>query len=159
MTSKTLCYYLRGAVIAVAACALLGCGVILPNMGSNFVQANPEFAHWYTPWLLFLWAAALPCFAIFVYIWKASTAVKEEKVFTMYTARLVKMGAILLFTSAGILLCGNILFLFLEMNHPSIILLSLFLVILALALAVCAAALSRYLTKAAILQEEADGTI
>ncbi|MCL2810400.1 MAG: DUF2975 domain-containing protein [Clostridia bacterium] len=147
MSSKTLCAMVRAAVIAVAVCGLATCGLILPSIIADI------------PWLLFLWAAAAPCFAILVLIWHVSTAIRQEKVFTVKTARLVKVASLLLFGDVIFFFMGNIIFVLLSMSEPTILLLSFFIDVIGVSLAVLAGVLSRYLTKAAALQEEADGTI
>ena len=159
MSSKALCNLVRAAVIATAICGVITCGLILPSIGANFAKANPEFAYCYLPWLIFLLAAAAPCFAVLVLGWKVATAIKREKVFTMQTARWIKAGAILLFCDVGFFFIGNIVLLFLNMSHPAVMLVSLFVDVFGVLLAVIAAVFSRYIAKAAGLQEEADGTI
>ncbi len=159
MSSKSLCAMLRAAVIAVAFCAVIICAVLLPSLIDEALLAYPEFAHWKTPWVIFLWLAALPCFMILALIWKISGTVRNETVFTLPTARLVKAGAQLMLADVAFFFTGNVLFIFLNMNHPSIFLLSLFVDVFGAALAVAAAVLARYITKAAALQEEADATV
>lgn len=159
MSSKTLCAMVRTAVIAAAVCGLAVCCYFLPALGADIAKNNPEFAYCYLPWLLFLLAASLPCFAILGLVWIVSVAINKEQVFTVRTARIVKMSAILLLCDVGFFFCGNIAFLLLDMSHPSVLLISLFVDVFGVSLALLAAVLSRYLTKAAVLQEEADGTI
>lgn len=159
MSSKTLCVWVRIAVIAVTICGLTLCGYIIPSWGTDIVAANPEFGHWYLPWLIFLWIVSLPCFSILIFVWKVSGAIKQEQVFTLKTAKWIKISAVLIFADVGFFFTGNLTFLLLGMNHPGIILISLFVDIFAIALAVLAAVLSRYITKAAVLQEESEGTI
>lgn len=158
MSSKALCALVRAAAAAVAACGLAGC-IYLPKLGQSILAAYPEYAYCYYPWLIFLWLAALPCFAVLMLVWQTSVAIKHEQVFTFRTARLVKAGALLLLADAAFVFAGNAALLLLNMNHPGIFLAFLFADIFAVSLAVMAAVLSRYLTKAAALQEEADGTI
>ena len=159
MSSKTLCKMLRIAVIAVAICGLVACTYILPTIGTNLARDYPEFSHWYFPWLAFLWITSIPCFVILVLIWKVSTAIKHDYVFSLQTARLVKIASVILFCDVGFFFVGNVAFLLLNINHPGVLLLTLFGDVFGVALAVSAAVLSRYLTKAAVLQEEVDGTI
>lgn len=159
MSSKTLCYLIRFAVIATAACALFITLFIVPSWGSSIADVNPELSGWYLPWLIFIWIASIPCFAILIFIWKVSGAIKREEVFTIKTAKWIKTSAILLFVNAGFFFAGNILFLFLNMSHPGILLLSMVGDIFAIALALLAAVLSRYITKAAELQEVSEGMI
>jgi hypothetical protein len=140
-------------------CGLIACAYILPTIGANIAEYNPEHAHSYLPWLVFLWAAALPCFVILALAWKVAEAVRHEQVFTMRIARVVKAIAVLLFTVVGFFFVGNMVLLLFDMSHPGVLFISLFADVFGVLLAVVAASLSRSITKAAILQEEADGTI
>jgi hypothetical protein len=159
MSSNTLCKLLRAAVIAAAICGVIVCAVILPSVGRSFAYWYPEFAHAYVPWLVFLWIAALPVFAVIALVWKASAAVGSDRVFTIETARLVKHGTVLILSDTIYFCFGNVLLLLLGMNHPAVVLASFFIGVLGMSLAAMAAVLARYLTKAAALQEEVDGTI
>ena len=159
MSSKTLCNLIRFAVLATAACALFIALFIVPSWGLSIADANPEFSGWYLPWLIFIWIASIPCFAILIFIWKVSGAINRDEVFTIKTAKWIKTSAVLLFADAGFFFAGNILFLLLNMSHPGILLLSMVGNIFVIALALLAAVLSRYITKAAELQEVSEGMI
>jgi hypothetical protein len=150
---------MRISVIATAICGLFLFIYVIPSWGGSIINANPEFSGWFRPWLIFAWLVALPCFAILVFVWKVSGSVTQETVFTVLTAKWVKMGAVLLLYAAAFLFIGNVVLLLLDMNHPGILLLSIIADIFAVALALLAAVLSRYLTKAAVLQEESEGTL
>ena len=159
MSSKTLSGLLRAAVAASGLCALYIALTVIPSLGKSIIELNPEFAHWYWPWLIFCWLVSLPCFAILGLVWKASGAIRDETIFTLKTAKLIKAGAILLFCDAGFFFTGNVVLSLLGMNHPGILLASLLGDIFAVALAVFASILARYVTKAAELQEMSDGTV
>jgi len=159
MSSRTLGSLMRISVIATAICGLFLCIYVIPSWGGSIINANPEFIEWFWPWLIFAWLVALPCFAVLVFVWKVSGAVTQETVFTVLTAKWVKMGAVLLLSDAAFLFIGNVVLLLLDMNHPGILLLSIIGDIFAVALALLAAVLSRYLTKAAVLQEESEGIL
>ena len=60
---------------------------------------------------------------------------------------------------AAFFFVGNVVFLFLNMNHPGIVLLSLVPVFAGACIAIAAAALSHLVRKAAALQEQSDLTI
>ena len=159
MTSKTLRVLVRVSAVVIAICGGVACFYFLPSFGRELVSRLPESAHFYYPWLIFLWAAAAPCFALLVLIWKLSTITNREHVFTLKTARMVKTYAIILFCDVFFFVAGNIIFLILGMNHIIVLLLSVIIAVFGLALAVLVAVLSRYLTKAAALQEEVNNTI
>ena len=159
MSSKTLSNLVRTAVIAVTLCVAAGCFYVLPLYGTNLALKYPALAHCYYPWLFFLWISSAPCLAILVIIWIVSKAIKQEQVFTITTARLVKISAVILFSYICFFFAGNTVFLLLNMSHPLVLLISIFINVFGVSLAVLAAVLSRYLTKAAKLQEEVDSTI
>jgi hypothetical protein len=159
MSSKTLCHLIRFAVIVSAACALFIALFIIPAWGQSLARANPELSGWYTPWLIFIWVASIPCFVILIFVCKVSGAIKNDEVFTIKTAKWVKTSAILLFSDAAFFFFGNVIFLLLKMSHPEILFLSMLGDIFAIALALLASVLSRYLTKAAELQDVSEGTI
>ena len=159
MSSKTLCNLIRTAVIAVAVCGLATCGYFLPKIGLNIANNNPEYAGFFIPWLIFLLIAVVPCFVILGIAWRVATAIKNEQMFTMQTARWIKVCAMLLLFDVGFFFIGNSVLLLLGMSHPVIFLVSLFVNIFGVLLVVISAAFSRYITKAAVLQEEADCTI
>lgn len=159
MSSKTLGTLMRVSVIAAAISGLFICTYAVPSWGKSIIYAYPEFSGWFWPWLIFAWIVAIPCFIVLVYVWKVSGAVKQETVFTILTARWVKMGALLVLLDAAILFVGNIVLLLLNMNHPGVLLLSVIGVFFIIALALFAAVLARYLTKAAVLQEESEGIL
>ena len=159
MPSKTLCRLVRVAVIGVALCGIAACFYFLPSFGANIVNNYPDYSHYYLPWLIFLWLSATPCFVFLVLIWKISTAIKSETVFTLQTARLIKTCAVILFCDVGFFFLGNIIFMLLGLNHSGVLLLSAIVNVFGVTVAVLVAVLSRYITKAAALQEEADGTI
>ncbi|MDR1691888.1 MAG: DUF2975 domain-containing protein [Oscillospiraceae bacterium] len=158
MTSKTLSILLRAAAVAVALSGLAICALFLPPLVADTAgEAYGLSAGWC--WLIFLWVSALPCFVILVYIWMTSSAVGAEEVFTLRVARWVRNSALLLFIDVGFFFLGNIVLWLIGWNHPSVLIASLLICVLGDALAAAAAALSRYITKAAALQEEVDGTI
>ncbi len=159
MLPKTLGNLMRAFTIAVAACGLFLCAFVIPVFGRGIIASAPEFRGWFLPWLIFAWLAALPCFAILVYVLKVANAVANDTVFTQKTAKWVKAGAILLSTDAAFVFAGSIMLFLLSMSHPGILLSCVIVFIFLLTLALLAAVLSRYLSKAALLQEESEGTL
>ena len=159
MSSKTLRTLVRAAIIAVGLCGLAGAGLIIPSLGRDFIRSIPGYSYMFWPWMIFIWLLAVPCFAALVYVWKVSTAIGQEEVFSMKTAKWVSRSALLIFADVGLLFAGNAVFALLNMSHFSIILFSLIISIISMAIGALTAILARYITKAAALQEEADGTI
>jgi hypothetical protein len=83
----------------------------------------------------------------------------RDEVFTLTVARWIRTSAVLLFADVAFFFAGNLALFALKMSHPGIVLCSLLIDIIGIALALGAAVLSRYITKAAALQEESEGTI
>jgi ABC-type branched-subunit amino acid transport system permease subunit len=86
-------------------------------------------------------------------------AIANETVFSVKAAKQIQTGGILLLSDAAFFFIGNVTLALLNMNNPGILLLSLLGDMFVLALGVLAAVLSRYITKAAVLQEENEGTL
>jgi hypothetical protein len=158
MSANALSLRVRAAVIAVILCLLVLCGHVYPSWLNDTLNAGPGHRA-LAAWQVFLWLAALPCFAILVYIWKAAGAVRRDEVFTSKMARWIQVSATLLFADAGFLFIGNLVLYWLGLSHWKILLISMLADICAIAVAVLAAVLARYVTKAAALQEESEGTV
>jgi predicted membrane-bound spermidine synthase len=92
-------------------------------------------------------------------MWAVSNAIARDSVFTKKTARWIGRSALLLFADAGIVFATNVVMLFLSFSHPSVLLAGLIVTFVFIALGLLAAVLSRYIQKAADLQETSEGTI
>ncbi|MEA5015799.1 MAG: DUF2975 domain-containing protein [Candidatus Limiplasma sp.] len=159
MSSKMVCWCVRAAVIMMALCGLLLCGFLLPLNGYTTLRDHPQDAHFVWSWLGLLWGVSLPCFAVLVYAWKVSTAIKADQVFTTQTAKWIKSAALMLFAAVGLLAVGNVVLALLGLSGPPAIVPSFFIIIFGSALAAFAAVLSRYVAKAAVLREDSEGTV
>lgn len=159
MNYKTLSIWMK---IILAGFALCGAGIfgfIIPSCGRDFAQANPEFASAYWPWLIFLWIAALPCYAALVLGWRIAGNIARENAFSVVNAKLLKVIAILAAADAAFFFIGNIVLLFLNWNHPGIVLCSCVIVFIGIAICVAASALSRLTSRAADIEDENRYTI
>jgi hypothetical protein len=159
MSAKSLGVWVRFAVIAMFICGLAVCAWILPEWGFEIFTGHGEMAALFRAWLIFIWVTALPCVGVLFLGWKVAGAISRDEAFTMKTAKWIKTAAMLILTSVGIFFVGNIVMLLLNLSHPGMVLASLFADMVGIALAIIAATLARYVTKAAILQEEAEGTL
>ena len=158
MSSRTLCAFVRFAAISAAICGLALCGYIFPIALCDILGFDPNFGGAYI-WLAFLLAATIPGFIILLFVWKVSTAIKRDEVFTVKTGLWIKRAAVLILADAGFFAAGNAILLFIGLSRPNIFFLSILGCLFGVSLALLAAVLSRYISKAAELQEEADGTI
>ena len=159
MKQKKLSSWLKLVIAGMAACGLLVCFVMLPEIGRTIVSGAPEFAGWYRPWLAFLWLTAIPCFAALVFGWKIAGNIGADQSFSRENARLLKWIAWMAAGDAAFFFVGNLIMLLLNMNHPGVALASLLVVFAGAAVAVAAGCLSHLVGKAAALQEQSDLTI
>ena len=149
---------MRLAVVLTTVCLVTVVAGIVPSFGRSIIVDFPEFAGWYWPWLMFAWLTTLPCLAVLCFVWRVSGAVVEDSVFTARTAGWVKTSAVLVISDAILLFTGSLVLLLAGMNHLGVVLGIFIVVVVLLALGLCAAVLARYLTRAAILQEDSEGT-
>lgn len=159
MTHRKLSIYLKLIILAIALFGFLVYAMVLPDLGQGIVRANPEFAYCYAPWLAFLCLSGLPCYAALILAWRIAVNIGRDRSFILENARLLKWIFRLAAGDAVFFLLGNVVYLFLNMNHPGIVLYSLLVVFCGVAVYVVAAGLSHLTEKAALLQEQSDLTI
>ena len=159
MKQKTLALWLKIAIVALALIGLAVYAWIIPDMGLTMREAYPEFANRFYPWLIFLTATAIPCYAILVLGWLIARNIGLDRSFSLANARHLRSVAIASGVVSLYFFIGNNVLLFLDMSHPGIVLGSLLFVLAGFALTVASAALSHMVTKAAALQEENDLTV
>ena len=159
MNQKKLSLWLKAVIIAVGICGLIVYFGILPIIGSDLIDSYPEFSSWHWPWMIFLWFTAIPCYIILVLAWKIAVNIGNGRSFSLENAGLLQSIAWLIAGDILFFFIGNVIFLFLSMNHPGIILLSLLICAIGIAISIAAACLSHLVRKAADLQEQSDYTI
>jgi hypothetical protein len=164
MSSKTLGALIRIAVIFMGLCGIAICAYFLPSAAGGGSIINPDSMDYEKfgrtiPWLIFSWVAALPCFAILGLAWKVAEAVEEEAVFTVKVAKWIKAAAMLIFIDCALFFAVSAIFAVLQMSEPSIAMMSIMVTMFGVSIGIAAATLSRYVTKAARLQEEVNGTL
>ena len=159
MEQKTLSRWLKLVLIGVGLCGLVVYGAILPLYGQSILAANPDMGNRYWPWLIFLWASGVPCYAALVIGWRIAGNIGRDHSFSEDNARYLKRIALLAAGDAVFFFAGNIVLLFANMSHPGVVLGSLLVVFAGVAVSVAAAALSHLVLKAALLQEQSDLTI
>lgn len=159
MDQKKLAKWLKFIIIGVGFCGLAVFLGVIPMLGQGIVFDYPEFAYCYWPWLIFLWICAVPCFIALVLAWKVAMRIGEDRSFCMENAVLLRKISYLAAGDTAFFFIGNIVLMFMNMNHPGIVLGSLIIDFVGIAVAVAAAALSHLITKAAVLQEDSDLTI
>lgn len=159
MTQKSLSNWLKAVLAGIAACGAILYACLIPMFGKDLVDANPELSYYYAPWLAVIWISAIPCYLALYFGWKITVEIGRDNSFSMDNSRYLKYIAVLALADSGYFFLANLALLILNMNHPSVLLGSLFLEFAGVAVAVAAAVLSHLVQKAAKIQEENEFTI
>ncbi len=146
---------------------ILGCGIcgsiiyvmLVPYYGGYLVSLNPELSYYFYPWLFFIWASGVPCYLVLILAWKVATNIGADRPFCLENAKRLKMISALSAGDAMFFFGMNLLYLLLNMNHPGVVLLSLFVVFAGAVVAVLSASLSYFVKRATVLKEQSDLTI
>lgn len=159
MSQSSLSKWLKAMIIALAMGGLFVCLWFLPVLGMAVKKAYPEFAYCYYPWLIFLWITAIPCWIALSCSWKIAVNIGRNHAFTRENGTLFQRISQAAAVDSIFFVVTNIIYLFLNMSHPSIFLLSLAAGFVGGAVFVVCAGLSTLVTNAAELQEQSDLTI
>ncbi|MEG6572426.1 DUF2975 domain-containing protein [[Clostridium] cellulosi] len=154
-----LSVWLKLAIIVTGICVTVIYFLAFPFLGKDIISDYPEFRSWFWPWLLYLWLTAVPCYIAIVSGWKVVKEIGRDHSFCIENAKRLKLISILAATDSALVLIGNIIFLLLNMNHISVILVALLIIIAGMDLSVLFAALSNMVMKATKLREENELTI
>ena len=160
MSTKTISFWVKVSVVAIALCGLMICGLLYPFGISLLSLGIPSHIKLPWMWLFFLWVVSVPCFVILAYAWKISADIKSDNIFTTKTAKRIKTCALILFADVGMLFLGNVILT--AINTATFILLTyacFALVMTGLVVALLISILSHYVAKAALLREETEGMI
>ncbi len=148
--------------IVIAGTALIGvvsCAYLIPELVRVFKNWYPELSYWVVPWLILIYACAVPCFGALVVSWMIAGNIGKDKSFTMDNANLFKIISIMALATSIVFGTGSIVYTFMGMNHAGLLLIQFLIVFVGLAIFVCMAAMSYLVAKAAGLQEDSDLTI
>ena len=159
MEQKALAKWLKLILIGVGICGLIIYAIVFPSCGQALIEEYPEFKGRFWPWMVFIWASGVPCYAVLALGWRIASKIGEDRSFSEENANSLKWISWYAAGDAVFFFAGNILLLFLDMSHPGAVLLSFLVVFAGVAVAVAAAALSHLVQKAAVLQEQSDLTI
>lgn len=159
MTQSHLSKWLKFIIFCIALFGLFVCFWGIPEIGKSVVKANPEFDYCYYPWLILLWITAIPCYIALAYSWKIAGSIGQDKTFTAENAKLFKKISFLAVVDSVFFLLMNAVFLFLNMNHPGIFLISVCISFAGISVSVMCSGLSYLVYRAAALQEQSDLTI
>lgn len=159
MSQKSLSKWLKGIIAGMAVCGAIIYLYLIPIYGRDLVEANPEFSYCYIPWVAVLLISSIPCYWGLYFGWRIATEIGKDNSFSKENASYLKNISMLAALDSVYFFIANLVLMVLGMNHPSIFLLSLFVVFAGIAVTVAAAALSHLVKKAADMKEENELTI
>lgn len=159
MNQSNLSKWLKFITIIVGIMGVLVFFVILPEIGKDIVLSNPEYAYCYWPWLIFIWLMAIPCYLVLVLFWNICGEIEMDRSFSRKNAKLLSLISRLAIIDIIFCFIGNLVFFFLHMSHPSVVIGFLFIIFAGVTVAIVSAALSHLVEKACTIQEENDLTI
>lgn len=159
MKQNTLSKWLRLIIVGVGICGIIIYAAVIPMLAEAMIQKYPEFRHCQWPWLVLVWVTAIPCYGALILAWKIAVQIGADRSFSLENAKFLKWISLLAAGDSAVFFAGNLIYLLLNMNHPSIVLLSFLIVFFGLAISVASATLSHLVQKAAELQDQSDWTI
>ena len=159
MKQKSLSNWLKAIIIGMGIVGLVFYGLVVPALGNDLVSHYPEYIDGGYLWSGLLWLTALPCYIVLYLAWKISDNIGKDNSFCKENALGMKYISTLALGDSIFFFAGNIIYLIIGFNHPSVILAALAVVFIGISIAVAAAVLSHLILKAAQLKEENDLTI
>lgn len=159
MSQKGLANSLKAVIIGIGICGLIIYFYFLPIWGKAILYNATEYEHCYLPWMIFLWATAIPCYLVLICGWKIASEIGKDNSFSDINAKLLKCIAGLAAFDSGFLFTGSLLLYFLDMSSSILIVLVILVVFAGITVTVAAAALSHLVYKAAALKKESELTI
>ena len=153
---KTIAGSLKFIIVAMGLCAFAIQSVISLML---IVSDAEEIDAIRIPWMAFLWSTAIPMIPALIYSWKTASNIGKNKAFCLDNAKNLKNIAISSISDAALVLVGNIVYLLINISHPSVLLFSCVIVLVGIAIFIAAMGLSQLIRNAAELQEETELTI
>lgn len=123
------------------------------------VSESPDMQPLTVPWLIFIWATAIPMVPALLNSWLTAKNIGNGKSFCVENSKYLNNISISAVADSVIVVLGNTILLLMNKNHPSVFLLSMVVVIIGVAIFICAKGLSQLILQAADLQEQSDLTI
>ena len=159
MQKKSLSNWLKVIIIGMGMIGLLFYGLVVPELGNDLVSHYPEYINGCYLWLGLVWLTAIPCYIALYLAWKISSNIGKDNSFCKENANSMKIISMLALGDSIFFFVGNIIYLIIGFNHPSVVLAALVVVFIGISISVAAAVLSHLIIKAANLKEENDLTI
>lgn len=151
--------WLKCIVLISVFVGLVLSGLIIPALGSDAVGMNPELGYMYWPCLIFIRIMAIPFFVALWKVWLICDEISKDNSFCKQNTQRLKFISKLAILEVLLYFAAAIVLLILNLLHPSLLLIVLFIMFIGISIAVVTAALSHLSEKASSLKQENDLTI
>jgi hypothetical protein len=159
MKQKELAKWLRIIIVFAALTGAFLSFVIAPALGREAVLMNPELEYMYWPCLIFIWITAVPFYFSLYKGWLICQEISNDNSFCQENAQRLKEISKLALSECILYSVAMIILFVLNLLHPSILLMTLFIIFVGISIAVVSAAISHLVEKASELKKENDLTI
>jgi hypothetical protein len=159
MKQKELAKWLKWVITFAALIGLFLCLLIAPALGHDAVSMYSEFDYMYWPCLIFIWITAVPFYFALYKAWLICREISDDNSFCAINAQRLKEISKLALSECILYLVAMIILLIMNLLHPSILLFTLFIIVVGISIAITSATLSHLVEKASELKKENDLTI
>ncbi len=156
MSVKTISRLLKFIIVLVGLTAFVLQGAVTLLF---LVSEEPLIHSMQVPWIVFIWITAIPMVCALICSWKTADNIGKGSSFCIENAKNLHGIAMSALADSIIMLVGNVVLLLLNMNHPSVLLGALVIVVVGIAILVASECLSQLIKQATRLKEETDLTI
>ncbi|MBO4324517.1 MAG: DUF2975 domain-containing protein [Lachnospiraceae bacterium] len=159
MKQKELSVLLKSVVIGVGICGIVVYALLIPFAAKYFTENNLMDANHALPWMITIWISAVPCFLVLMKGWQIAAEIGANRSFSRGNAERLKTICYLALIDVAYFFVINTIELCLRVTHPIVMAAAVMICCFGTAFAICAAALSHLVTKAAEIQEENELTV
>ena len=159
MSQKTLSILAKIIILLFAVLGIAFYVIAVPFGGRDILAGAPELQYCYIPWLIFMELMVIPDYLVLGFAWKIAESISRDRAFSMENSKRFKWISIISLITTVYFFTGNTVLLLLNMNHPTVYILSFVPVFIGASISAASAILSYLSRKAAVLQEESDLTI
>lgn len=153
--AKSLKVFLSLTCIILAIVSL----VVVPLIGRDIASDYPEFSYMFYPCLIFIWITMIPFYGSLFEGWKISNEINKDNSFSRKNLNSLNRIRKYALSECILYFLGAIILLFLNLLHPSILIIILFIIFVAMCISVFMAVLAHLVQKACDLKDENDLTI
>lgn len=160
MNQKNLSVWLKFITICVAAAGIFIYAIIVPYVSKAIISLNGEkLNNWYIAWNIFLAVTAIPCYLMLYNFWRICCEIGKDNSFCESNAVCLKHISHWSLIDVAYFFIGNIVMVVCNINLQVMFIVSVFVCLGGIVIAVAAAALSHLVYKASAIEEQNELTI